>query len=245
MTVPLYGWLTLGGAFVSLSLWRRLVKRDPRLLTIYLAAMFGALLGAKLVYLFAEGFLHLGAPDMWPQLATGKSILGGLLGGYAGVECAKALLGYSGATGDWFALIVPVGVSLGRVGCLASGCCQGIACQPAWFTLRDAAGQARWPSVPVEISFNLAMLLVFLWLRRTHRLPGQHFHLYLISYGAFRFLHEFVRVEPKVLGPFSGYQLAALAVLALGIARFAARQAANNSPRLGLVTRTGTNVSVS
>ncbi|HEV2393302.1 MAG TPA: prolipoprotein diacylglyceryl transferase family protein [Verrucomicrobiae bacterium] len=223
MMLAPYGWLTLGGLAGSLALWRRMARRDPRLLTIYLAALAGALLGAKVVYFLAEGYLHLGAPDMWRQLATGKSILGGLLGGYAAVEAVKRFLGFPGMTGDLFALIVPAGVLVGRIGCWTSGCCQGIACQPAWFTVQDASGQTRWPAVPVEMLFNLLALVIILWLRRTKRLPGQHFHIYLIGYGAFRFLHEFLREEPRVLGPFTGYQIAALAVLTLGAARFISR----------------------
>lgn len=224
MTLAPYGWLTLGGVAVSLTLWRRMARQDPRLLTIYLGGLAGALVGAKLVYFFAEGWLHLGSGDMWRQLATGKSILGGLLGGYAGVEGVKRLLGYTGVTGDRFALIVPLGVALGRIGCWTSGCCLGVECRPAWFTLQDASGRARWPAVPVELLFNLLALACFAWLHRTKRIPGQHFHLYLIAYGFFRFFHEFLRQEPRVLGPLSGYQIAALAVLMLGLARFITRR---------------------
>jgi phosphatidylglycerol:prolipoprotein diacylglycerol transferase len=223
MIVAPYGWLTLGGLVVSLALWRRLARRDPRLLTIYLAALAGAFLGAKIVYVFAEGYRHFGEVDMWRQLATGKSVLGGLLGGYAAVETVKRLLGYSGMTGDWFALVVPVGISLGRIGCWISGCCQGIRCRPAWYTISDALGQPRWPAVPMEILFNLFALITILWLRRAKRLPTQHFHIYLIGYGAFRFFHEFLRDESRMLGRFSGYQIAALAVLTLGLARFVSR----------------------
>ena len=223
MTLAPYGWLTLLGLGLSFMVWRRVARRDPRLLTIYLGGLAGALVGAKVVYFFAEGYLHWGAPDQWRQLATGKTILGGLLGGYAGVESVKHLLGYHGTTGDWFAWIVPLGVILGRIGCWTSGCCQGVLCTPAWFTLRDFTGAARWPAVPVEILFNLFALGMLAWLRRSGRLPGQHFHLYLIGYGSFRFLHEFLREEPKVLGPLSGYQLAALLVLGLGIERFISR----------------------
>lgn len=213
----------LGGIGVSLALWTRVVRRDPRLPGIYLAALAGAFLGAKVVYFCAEGYLHWGAPDFWLQLATGKSILGGLLGGYAAVELAKSLTGYRGVTGDWFALVVPVGIILGRVGCWMHGCCQGIECSAAWYTMRDAAGHARWPAVPMEIGFNLVALAGILWFHKTRRLPGQHFHLYLVAYGMFRFLHEFVRDEPRVLGPVTGYQIAALALLGLGVGGFILR----------------------
>src|SRR5580765_4890188 len=91
-----YGWLMLAGIFVSIFFWSRLAKGDSRLVFIYIAALAGAFLGAKLVYLGAEGWLHWRDKDRWIQFATGKSILGGLLGGYAGVEIAKYLLRFEG-----------------------------------------------------------------------------------------------------------------------------------------------------
>jgi phosphatidylglycerol:prolipoprotein diacylglycerol transferase len=203
MTVSVYSWVMLGSIGLSLGLWTRVARRDRRLPFIYLAALAGAFIGAKVVYFFAEGFLHLGTRDMWLQLATGKSILGGLLGGYAGVELAKHVMGYQQVTGDWFALVAPVGIMFGRVGCWVHGCCQGVACQPAWYTVSDRTG-----------------------LRKTKRLPGQHFHLYLIGYGGFRFFHEFLREEPRLVIGLTGYQIASLAVLALGVIGFLSRKRA-------------------
>jgi phosphatidylglycerol:prolipoprotein diacylglycerol transferase len=52
-------------------------------------------------------------------------VLGGLLGGYADVEWTKHLVGHKQSTGDAFALIIPVGLFLGRLGCLAEGFFQG------------------------------------------------------------------------------------------------------------------------
>jgi phosphatidylglycerol:prolipoprotein diacylglycerol transferase len=219
-----YGWLMLAGIVVSIGFWSRLARRDDRLLAVYVAALIGAFLGAKAVYFFAEGYRHLGASDLWLQLATGKTILGGLLGGYAGVELVKRLVGYRGATGDWFATIMPFAIILGRIGCWFHGCCQGKICQASWFTVTDSANAARWPSVPVEILFNLMMIAVLLLLRRAGALPGQHFHIYLIAYGGFRFLHEFLREEPKVWGPITGYQIAALAVTLMGVVAFVRRR---------------------
>ncbi len=221
-----YGWLMLAGILVSIVFWSRLAKRDERLVLIYVAALVSAFLGAKLVWLGAEGWLHWRDENFLLQLATGKSVLGALLGGYAGVEIAKRLVGYTSATGDWFALIVPVGIALGRVGCALHGCCLGRAYEPSWFTMNDAAGTARWPAAPVELLFNLLALGVILLLRRLGKLPGQHFHFYLIGYGLFRFAHEFVRATPAVAGPFSGYQFAALGVVLLGLFGFVLRRRA-------------------
>jgi phosphatidylglycerol:prolipoprotein diacylglycerol transferase len=218
-----YGWLMLAGIGVSLWFWLRLARRDSRLLAVYVGGLLGAFLGAKVLYLAIDGWRYIGQPDVWLQLATGKTILGALLGGYLAVELVKRVVGYRGITGDWFALIAPVGITLGRLGCLVHGCCHGQACAPAYYTLRDAAGVDRWPAVPAEILFNLAMVALFLVLRWRRKLAGQHFQLYLIAYGTFRFLHEFLRNEHRLLGPITGYQLAALAVAGFGLVAFVRR----------------------
>jgi len=219
-----YGWLMLAGIGASLVLWSRLTRRDTRLIPIYLGALAGAFLGAKLVYLGAEGWLHWHDPNRWVILATGKSITGALLGGYAGVELVKHIIGYRRPTGDWFAVIVPVSIMIGRVGCVLHGCCLGRPCDESWFTVRDAAGLPRWPAAQAELIFNAAALGAALLLRRWKLLPGQHFHIYLAAYGIFRFFHEFLRVTPRILGPISGYHIAALAVALLGIIGFERRR---------------------
>jgi phosphatidylglycerol---prolipoprotein diacylglyceryl transferase len=215
-----YAWLMLAGIAVSICIWSRVAKRDERLLFIYVAALIGAFLGAKIVYLLAEGWIDWNQPDRWIRLATGKTIVGGLLGGYLGVELAKKFVGYKSATGDWFALIAPAGIMIGRIGCLLHGCCPGEVCERNWYTLHDAEGRTRWPAVPVEMAFNVLALIMFMILRKQRVLPGQHFHLYLIAYGLFRFAHEFVRATPRVIGPLSGYALAALATALFGIVAF-------------------------
>jgi phosphatidylglycerol:prolipoprotein diacylglycerol transferase len=229
-----YGWLALAGILVSIGVWSRLARRDERLILIYVAALAGAFLGAKIVYLAAEGWLHWHDENRWVVLATGKSVTGALLGGYGAVEIAKRLLGYTPATGDLFALVAPLGILLGRIGCLLHGCCLGKVCQPAWFTLKDAHSVDRWPAVPLEMLFNAAAVIVFFLLRRTHKFSGQHFHLYLIAYGIFRFVHEFFRDTPAVVGPFSGYHFAALGVTALGVAGFVKRSRTQTSEALCL-----------
>ncbi len=211
-----YPLLLLAGIAVSFFTWSRLAKKDSRLPVIYAAALVCAFAGAKLVYLVAEGWMWWGRPEQWMAWLSGKSILGALLGGYAGVEGAKKLTGYGKPTGDLFAVIAPLGILLGRVGCLVHGCCPGVVCAPSWFTITGADGRPHWPAVPVEMGFNAVALGVVLVLRVRKILPGQHFHLYLMAYGAFRFFHEFLRGTPRAVGVFSGYQMVALGVFLLG-----------------------------
>jgi phosphatidylglycerol:prolipoprotein diacylglycerol transferase len=121
------------------------------------------------------------------------------------------------------------------VGCLLHGCCLGVVCPPHWYALKDVDGVPRWPAVPVELGFNLLAFLFFLFLRRRKLLPGQHFHLYLIGYGLFRFAHEFVRATPKLFGVFSGYHVTALTVALFGLICFLRRQ--NDSACLAALNR--------
>ena len=99
-------------------------------------------------------------------------------------------------------------------------------CEPSWFTVNDAAGAARWPAAQAELLFNVVMLGVVLALRRRGDLRGQLFHVYLMAYGAFRFAHEFLRATPQILGPISGYQIAALGLVVLGAVGFGLRRRA-------------------
>lgn len=218
---PYYGWLMLLGILWSLYYWRRMVRRDDRFLIVYAGALLGAFVGGKVVYFLAEGFLAVGRPGFWVQVATGKTILGALLGGYAGVEITKKHLRLRAVTGDWFAWMAPVGIVIGRMGCLVHGCCLGQVCpEPGWYTLRDHAGVDRWPAVPVEITFNLVALVLLRSLRGVSGLRGQLFHLYLMGYGAFRFGHESFRDTPRLLFGVTGYQIASVAVVLLGAVAF-------------------------
>ena len=237
---PYYGWLMLLALAGSLWWWIRLARRDERLLLIWAAALISAFFGGKLGYLFAEGWRDIGQPDAWTRALTGKTILGALLGGYAGVEIGKKVLGYQSVTGDWFAFIVPAGITLGRIGCWLQGCCLGERCTgPRWWTLTDMTGVPRWPAVPVEIAFNLMALALFTWMRSRRLLVGQHFHIYMMAYGLFRFVHEWFRDTPRMVGSFSGYSILALGLFLLGVIRFHQRQQSFNAklPGLGQGTR--------
>jgi phosphatidylglycerol:prolipoprotein diacylglycerol transferase len=196
---PVYSLMLLLGIVIGAVYWFRVSKSDGRLPLIYFGGLVGAFAGAKLAYLLSEGWLHVNHPLRWQLWLSGKSIIGALPGGWAGVEFVKRALGYRAVTGDRFALLLPVPLILGRIGCLHAGCCTGIECS-----------FGKWPAVGVEIGFQVTALVGLLVLRARHWQAGQHFHLYLMAYGLFRFGHEFLRATPKPFGGLSGYQLIAL-----------------------------------
>ena len=219
-----YAILMVAAIAVSAIYWFRRSKHDPLLLVVYIGALGGAFIGAKLAYIFAEIWFDWERPDFWLRLATGKSILGGLLCGYAGVEIMKRLVGHSQSTGDAFAIILPVGLILGRVGCWLHGCCLGKPVADSFMlTLRDRAGGTRWPAVQVEMAFLLVMLAMILFWNWQGRFRDRLFFIFLTAYGLFRFAHEWLRDTPKWGGMISGYQVIALAMAAIGAVMFTRR----------------------
>lgn len=215
------GWIYTLVTFLGLGLgawfWSRRMRETPAAFAVFVGAIIGAYSGAKLVFVLVEWPVFFGAADQWLRLASGKTILGALLGGYAGVEIAKKMIGYREPTGDWFAVGVPLAIAAGRLGCLRYGCCPGI-------PMGSGFPWERWPAVPVELAFNLLFVAAILPLVRQKGSPnawlrGQCFHLYLISYGLFRFAHEFLRDTPKSGWGIGGYQIAALALVVLGLVR--------------------------
>lgn len=229
-----YAALMVAAIIVSAIYWFRRSKHDPALLMVYIGALGGAFIGAKLAYIFAEIGSDWGAPDFWLRLATGKSVLGGLLGGYAGVEMMKRLAGHEQSTGDAFAVILPVGLLLGRVGCWMHGCCLGKPVAESFIlTLRDRAGVVRWPAVPVEMAFLAAMFALILFWKWRGKYRDRLFFIFLAAYGVFRFTHEWLRETPKWWGVISGYQVIALGMAVLGGVMFVRRTKARSTQYAG------------
>lgn len=217
MGSSIYSALLIFGILISAVYWVRVSKDDSRLSLIYIGGLVAAFIGAKLAFLFAEGWMYLDHPQRIPILLSGKSIIGALPGGWIGVEIMKKIMGYREITGDRFATILPIPLILGRIGCLHAGCCGGITCS-----------FGKWPSVPVEIGFQIVAIFVLWIMRKKSFLVTQHFHLYLITYGIFRFFHEFLRATPKPFIGLSGYQI--IAILTCAAAIFAFRTRATIKP---------------
>ena len=131
---------------------------------------------------------------------------------------------------DVFALAVPIGVALGRIGCLLHGCCPGVVCAEGWWSLAGADGLSRWPAAWVELGFNLtaAVLLFVMYRRGVFR--HQLFHLYLLAYASFRIAHEPMRDTPRIYAGISGYQVLAGVILVFTAWRFYVRRSVLSIP---------------
>src|SRR5437588_538040 len=76
-------------------------------------------------------------------------------------------------------------------------------------------GVPRHPTQVYESLFHLTMAGALLWLMAHDRLRTHRLQLYLIAYGVFRFLTEFLRPEPEWFAGLTFFQWAAV-VLVVG-----------------------------
>jgi len=153
------------------------------------AAIIGGVLGAKIIeWILVSG----GSSQQFLNPSSGgRTIIGGIICGWLAVEFVKWRLGIRRSTGDLFALALPAGEAVGRIGCLLNGCCYGTISNVPWAIYQHDAW--RHPS---QIYSSLAALVIFTFLFfMCHRLTreGDLFRLYLLLYGITRFTIEFYR----------------------------------------------------
>jgi prolipoprotein diacylglyceryltransferase len=170
--------------------------------SIIAAATLGALAGSRLLGLLEQApRTHIA----WSQILIptgGKTIVGGLLGGWLAVELTKKVQHIQTRTGDLFALPLCIGIIVGRIGCLLAGLADDTYGTPTtlpWAVDFDD-GIPRHPTQAYEILF-LALLAIILHAlsKRPHR-TGAIFRVFLASYLTWRFLIDFIKPQPLVAG---------------------------------------------
>lgn len=216
---PLWTAAGIVAALVAARLQPDPSSLPPRLRSgLFLCAVGGAVASAYLLQLPADLFgWHAPAPaGMPPELPLGgRTVLGGLLGGWLGVEWAKRRLGIRRPTGDSFALPLALALGFGRLGCMAAGCCAGVVCEPHWWAYVDADGTPRVPVQAAEAVFHFGAAVVLFVAARRRRAGGRRLAAYLAVYAVLRFGLEFVRLQPPMLAGLTWHQLLAAGLFAV------------------------------
>ncbi|OYP37033.1 prolipoprotein diacylglyceryl transferase [Rhodopirellula sp. MGV] len=176
---------------------------------IAVGGIIGATFAAKLPFAFG-----ISADGGWLGLWTsdGKTVLWGLVGGYAGVEVAKWSLYVRERTGDRFVIPVALAIGIGRFGCLCNGCCYGIPTNGMWGIRSDESGNAailRHPAPLYESIFHLSFAAIAFYGIGQGWIKQQWMLIYLITYCAFRFVSEYWREEPIAIAGLTFYQVSA------------------------------------
>jgi phosphatidylglycerol:prolipoprotein diacylglycerol transferase len=177
------------------------------------AAIVGGVVGSKVGMVLFEPWADLGGlvTGLLSLDLTGKTVLGGLLGGWAGVELAKRRVGIGFSTGDGFAVALPLGQAIGRIGCLLEGCCHGAPTDgPIAIRLHDAW---RHPVQLYEAVLDV-LVAVVLWSAKGLA-PGARFRLWVLAYALIRFALDPLRGDAALpVGPLTALQWACLATAA-------------------------------
>ena len=149
------------------------------------------------------------------------SIAGALAGGIVAVELWKWAHGVRTSTGRPFVLPICVGIVVGRLGCFFAGLpdyTYGVPTNVPWAVdLGDGIGRH-----PVQLyeSMSMAAFAAIYVRARVRNAPWARdhaFHAMIIFYAAQRFLWEWLKPYPAVLGPLNIFHILMVGLVAYGL----------------------------
>ena len=195
---------------------------------VALAALVGGVLGAKLTqWGFGGG---IGAGSVLDPRVGGRTLIGGVLGGWIAVEIMKRRLGIRRSTGDLFALALPAGEAVGRIGCYLNGCCFGAESAVPWGIQQH--GALRHPAQLYSAIYAAALFAVLLWLKPKIAREGDLFRAYVILFAAGRLGIEFFRHHDSLIAGLSMAQWVCLEmVIVFSVVWLLARRQAPPTPQ--------------
>lgn len=173
----------------------------------------GALLGGKLGFALVERDVSV----LWTDLRYGFVFYGGFLGAVAAGWLLARRRGFPfWRLADYFGAALPLGHAIGRIGCLAAGCCYGRHTELPW-GLPMAGDPSRHPTQLYEAAANALIAFAVLRYLPRRRRDGDAFVLYIALYAVARFAIEFFRADDRgfSLAGLSPSQLIALLILSL------------------------------
>ena len=203
--IPVYGLSWVCGialaAVVAVLLYRRTKGDLFDLAGSAVFAVIGGMIGSKLLFLIVTlpTILRHRIPLM-AVIQGGFVFYGGLIGGMAGLYIYLHIYKLPKLTfADIFAVVMPLGHAVGRVGCHLGGCCygqpyDGPGCVVYTQTLGDTP--LNTPLFPIQLLEAAALTVLFIVLFITYLKgapAGTATRIYLIGYAVMRFVLEFFR----------------------------------------------------
>jgi phosphatidylglycerol:prolipoprotein diacylglycerol transferase len=168
-------------------------------------AVLGVILGGRFGYVlfYKPGYYAVHPLEIFYIWQGGMSFHGGLLGVMAAMWLAarKHRVEYLRLM-DFVAPLCPLGLAAGRLANFINGELWGRVTDVPWGMVFRGAGDApRHPSQLYQFALEgLALFALLWWFSAKPRPTGQVSGLFLIGYGAFRFIAEFAREPDSFLG---------------------------------------------
>ena len=207
-----YGVMYLIGFLGGWLLARYRAKKSNGLWTpeqvadIIFYSIVGVLLGGRLGYVifYSPGNYFSNPSDIFKIWDGGMSFHGGLVGVIVLLYIYARKIGKTlFQIGDFIVPVVPIGLGAGRIGNFINGELWGKVSSLPWAMIfpTDPSGQPRQPTQLYEFFLEGVVLFIILWLFSKKTRPRLAVSgLFLLCYGVFRFLVEFVREPDAQLG---------------------------------------------
>jgi phosphatidylglycerol---prolipoprotein diacylglyceryl transferase len=207
-----YGLLLATALLVAISVAARLAERDgvdrKRAWDLGFVVIISSIIGAKLLLVFVSYDYYLSDPRRIFSLEFLQAggvfyggFLGAVLGAYLFARRNPDLPFWRMA--DAAAPAIPLGQSIGRLGCFAAGCDYGRPTDVPWAVTFTSDYAHRIVGVPLHVPLHpyqlyesfgtFVLFLGLLWAFSRRQFTGQVFLLYVICYGVLRFILEFYR----------------------------------------------------
>ncbi|HEY9530493.1 MAG TPA: prolipoprotein diacylglyceryl transferase [Burkholderiales bacterium] len=211
LAVRWYGLMYLAGFAAAWWLGTRRIKAALAPITrkqfddLIFLAVLGVILGGRLGYVlfYKPGYYAAHPLEIFAVWQGGMSFHGGLLGVMAAMWiAARRNRVHFLSLMDFVAPLCPLGIAAGRVGNFINGELWGRVTGLPWGMVFRGAGDApRHPSQLYQAALEgFALFVVLWWFSSKPRPRGQVSAVFLIGYGAFRFIAEFAREPDAFLG---------------------------------------------
>jgi len=162
---------------------------EPGSFAVVVGALIGGAVGNKMVFWVDSPEIWNGSVAGWDILLGGQSVVGGLLGGWIGVEIGKRISGISARTGDDYVLPILSGLVIGRIGCFLAGLNDGTYGVPTVLPWGVDFGDGI-PRHPTQLYECLLALLVLVtwprWKGVFAHTPGLAFRSLMVGYLLWR-----------------------------------------------------------
>lgn len=208
--------------------WKLNITLDD-VLNLMVGISFGVIVGARLFYVifYGAGYYVAHPLDVFALSQGGMSFHGGLVGAVVGGSIVCRASGLSIPTVcDLGVIGAPLGLFFGRCANFINGELWGKPTDLPWGVMFETGGAVyRHPSQLYEAFLEGLLMFVILYVlsrKNPPRPQGTFIGTFLVLYGIFRFVVEFVRVPDEQLGYlFGGFitmgQLLSLPLVVLGI----------------------------